>query len=110
MLSALYSYGTYAYIGGAFGKGLHNTLEAAVFGLPLFFGPKYGKFQEAVDLVKLGCAMPSNNAEELLAAFEKVHTTPGSRQTITNTEKQYVQEQAGAATKIMADIQRLLKR
>jgi 3-deoxy-D-manno-octulosonic-acid transferase len=110
MLSALYSYGTYAFIGGAFGKGLHNTLEAAVFGLPLFFGPKYSKFQEAVDLVKLGCAFPVNNADELLAAFEKVHTTPGARQTITDTEKQYVQEQAGATTQIMADIQRLLKR
>ncbi|NDK57069.1 3-deoxy-D-manno-octulosonic acid transferase [Pontibacter fetidus] len=110
MLSALYSYGTYAYIGGAFGKGLHNTLEAAVFGLPLFFGPKYGKFQEAVDLVKLGCAFPVNNSDELLAAFEKVHTTPRARQTITDTEKQYVQEQAGATTQIMADIQRLLKR
>jgi 3-deoxy-D-manno-octulosonic-acid transferase len=110
MLSALYSYGTYAFIGGAFGKGLHNTLEAAVFGLPLFFGPKYSKFQEAVDLVKLGCAFPVNNADELLATFEKVHTTPGARQTITNTEKQYVQEQAGATTQIMADIQRLLKR
>jgi 3-deoxy-D-manno-octulosonic-acid transferase len=110
MLSALYSYGTYAFIGGAFGKGLHNTLEAAVFGLPLFFGPKYSKFQEAVDLVKLGCAMPVNNSEELLTAFEKVHTTHGARQTITDTEKQYVQEQAGATTQIMADIQRLLKR
>jgi 3-deoxy-D-manno-octulosonic-acid transferase len=110
MLSALYSYGTYAFIGGAFGKGLHNTLEAAVFGLPLFFGPKYSKFQEAVDLVKLGCAFPVNNADELLAAFGKVHTTPGARQTITDTEKQYVQEQAGATTQIMADIQRLLKR
>ncbi|MER2996277.1 3-deoxy-D-manno-octulosonic acid transferase [Pontibacter populi] len=110
MLSALYSYGTYAFIGGAFGKGLHNTLEAAVFGLPLFFGPKYEKFQEAVDLVKLGCAMPVTNADELLAAFEKIHTTPGARQTITDTEKQYVQQQAGATTKIMADIQRLLKR
>jgi 3-deoxy-D-manno-octulosonic-acid transferase len=110
MLSALYSYGTYAFIGGAFGKGLHNTLEAAVFGLPLFFGPTYGKFQEAVDLVKLGCAMPVKNGDELLIAFEKVHTTPGARQTITDTEKQYVQEQAGATTKIMADIQRLLKR
>jgi len=110
MLSALYSYGTYAYIGGAFGKGLHNTLEAAVFGLPLFFGPKYSKFQEAVDLVKLGCAMPVTTADELLNAFEKTHATPGARQTITATEKQYVQEQAGATTQIMADIQRLLKR
>ncbi len=109
MLSALYSYGTYAYIGGAFGKGLHNTLEAAVFGLPLFFGPKYEKFQEAKDLVQLGCAFPVTNAEELLQAFEKVHNTPGLRQSITESEKQYVQQQAGATATIMKDIERLLK-
>lgn len=109
MLSSLYSYGTYAYIGGAFGKGLHNTLEAAVFGLPLFFGPTYDKFQEAKDLVALGCAFPVNNAEELLQAFEQVHATPGLRQSITNKEKEYVQEQAGATAKIMADVKQLLK-
>ncbi|GGG20299.1 3-deoxy-D-manno-octulosonic acid transferase [Pontibacter amylolyticus] len=109
MLSSLYSYGTYAYIGGAFGKGLHNTLEAAVFGLPLFFGPKFDKFQEAKDLVQLGCAFPINNADELLQAFERVHTTPGLRQGITDKEKTYVHEQAGATAKIMADVRQLLK-
>ncbi|MBF8961914.1 3-deoxy-D-manno-octulosonic acid transferase [Pontibacter sp. FD36] len=108
MLSSLYSYGTYAYIGGAFGKGLHNTLEAAVFGLPLFFGPKFDKFQEAKDLVALGCAFPINNAGELMQAFERVHTTSGLRQGITNKEKTYVHEQAGATAKIMADVRQLL--
>ena len=109
MLSSLYSYGTYAYIGGAFGKGLHNTLEAAVFGLPLFFGPRFEKFQEAKDLVQLGCAFPVTNAEELLQAFARVHETPGLRQSITDKEKTYVQEQAGATAKIMADVRKLLK-
>ena len=109
MLSSLYSYGTYAYIGGAFGKGLHNTLEAAVFGLPLFFGPRFEKFQEAKDLVHLGCAFPVNNAEELLQAFARVHETPGLSQSITDKEKTYVQEQAGATAKIMADVRQLLK-
>ncbi|MCP2042169.1 3-deoxy-D-manno-octulosonic acid transferase [Pontibacter sp. HSC-36F09] len=109
MLSSLYSYGTYAYIGGAFGKGLHNTLEVAVFGLPLFFGPKFDKFQEAKDLVALGCAFPINNTEELLQAFERVHTTSGLRQGITDKEKTYVHEQAGATAIIMADVRQLLK-
>ncbi|MBC5993231.1 3-deoxy-D-manno-octulosonic acid transferase [Pontibacter cellulosilyticus] len=109
MLSSLYSYGTYAYIGGAFGKGLHNTLEAAVFGLPLFFGPKYEKFQEAKDLIGIGCAFSVNTSQELLQKFEEVHTTPGFRQSITSKEKTYVQEQAGATAKIMADIKALLK-
>ena len=110
MLSSLYSYGTYAYVGGAFGKGLHNTLEAAVFGLPLFFGPKHAKFQEAKDLVKLGCAFAVNNSQELLHRFEEVHRAPGLRQSITSKEKTYVQEQAGATAKIMADIKALLKK
>jgi len=108
MLASLYSCGTYAYIGGAFGKGLHNTLEAAVFGLPLFFGPAYDKFQEAQDLVALGCAFPVTGSAALLQAFERVHHTPGLRQSIADEEKRYVQQQAGATARIMADIQRLL--
>ncbi|MBK6263486.1 3-deoxy-D-manno-octulosonic acid transferase [Marivirga sp. S37H4] len=57
MLSQLYQYGTVAFIGGAFGAGLHNTLEAACFGLPIFFGNKnYQKFQEARQLLKIGAA------------------------------------------------------
>ena len=52
MLSQLYRYGTLAYIGGGFGVGIHNILEAAAFGLPVFFGPEYRKFKEANDLIK----------------------------------------------------------
>ncbi|WP_347158331.1 3-deoxy-D-manno-octulosonic acid transferase [Pontibacter chitinilyticus] len=109
MLSALYSYGTYAYIGGAFGKGLHNTLEAAVFGLPLFFGPTYDKFQEAHDLVALQCAFPVQNSQELLQVFERIQQSPETVQHITTTGKQYVQAQAGATARIMADVALLLK-
>jgi 3-deoxy-D-manno-octulosonic-acid transferase len=58
ILSSLYQYGKVAYIGGGFGKGIHNTLEAATFGLPVIFGPKYQKFQEAVNLVSAEAAFP----------------------------------------------------
>ncbi|WP_439881614.1 3-deoxy-D-manno-octulosonic acid transferase [Pontibacter sp. MBLB2868] len=109
MLSSLYSYGTYAYVGGAFGKGLHNTLEAAVFGLPLFFGPKYDKFQEAKDLVTLGCAFPVKDADELLQKFEQVFKVPGRHQSIADKEITYVKEQAGATARIMADIKSLFR-
>jgi len=51
ILSSIYQYGNIAYIGGGFGKGIHNTLEAAIFGLPVIFGPNYKKFREAVDLI-----------------------------------------------------------
>ena len=51
MLSALYRYGQIAYLGGGFGGGIHNTLEAVTYGVPVVFGPRYGKFQEAKDLI-----------------------------------------------------------
>ena len=55
MLSRLYRYGEFAYVGGALGKGLHNILEAACYGIPIFFGNKsYQRFQEAIDLINLG--------------------------------------------------------
>ncbi|MCD8073171.1 MAG: 3-deoxy-D-manno-octulosonic acid transferase, partial [Alistipes sp.] len=65
LLSALYRYGTYAYIGGGFGAGIHNTLEAATFGLPVAFGPNYGKFREARQLLELGAARSVSSFEEL---------------------------------------------
>ena len=56
LLSSVYRYGDVAYIGGGFGVGIHNILEAAVYGIPVIFGPNYKKFQEAVDLIELGGA------------------------------------------------------
>ncbi|MBK0402083.1 3-deoxy-D-manno-octulosonic acid transferase [Adhaeribacter sp. BT258] len=100
MLSSLYGYGSYAFIGGAFGKGLHNTLEAAVFGLPLFFGPKYEKFQEAKDLVALQTAFPVNNFAELETVFENVKK-PETKNAIAARQKTYIAGQAGATQKIM---------
>lgn len=68
LLSSLYQYAEVAYIGGGFGKGIHNTLEAATFGLPVIFGPKYQKFQEAVDLVGNKAAFPVRD----YASFERI--------------------------------------
>ena len=56
ILSALYKYGTIGYIGGGFGKGIHNILEAAAAGLPVIFGPQHHKFAEARDLISLNAA------------------------------------------------------
>lgn len=71
MLSSLYRYGKVAYVGGAFGAGLHNVLEAAAFGAPVFFGDKnYRKFQEAVDLINLSGAMAINSSGTLRQEME----------------------------------------
>ena len=102
LLSQLYRFGEYAYIGGAFGKGLHNTLEAAAFGLPLFFGPTYSKFQEAVELVELKCAFPVQNGAELEAAFAYLWHNEDARLRLQDAALDYVHGQAGATRTIMA--------
>ncbi|UYZ64354.1 3-deoxy-D-manno-octulosonic acid transferase [Hymenobacter weizhouensis] len=101
LLSQLYRFGHFAYIGGAFGKGLHNTLEAAAFGLPLFFGPTYHKFQEAQDLVALGCAFPVASAEELLQAFGRLFHHEEARLTVQDLSLDYVHDHSGATSRIM---------
>ena len=66
MLSQLYQYGTLAYIGGGFGVGIHNILEASAFGLPVFMGPNYHKFNEAKELIELGGAFEVTKPDELI--------------------------------------------
>lgn len=66
MLSRLYKYATIAYVGGGFNtSGIHNILEAAVYGRPVVFGPEYQNFTEAIALVEKGGAFSVNNALEL---------------------------------------------
>ncbi|WP_138991298.1 3-deoxy-D-manno-octulosonic acid transferase [Larkinella sp. C7] len=98
MLSSLYQYGDFAYIGGAFGKGLHNILEAATFRMPLFFGPNYGKFQEAVDLVKAGAAFPVSNSAELETVFRRLYEDSSAASAISGD---YVTLNTGATSKVM---------
>ncbi|SNR32055.1 3-deoxy-D-manno-octulosonic acid transferase [Hymenobacter mucosus] len=106
MLSQLYRFGHFAYVGGAFGKGLHNTLEAAAFGLPLFFGPTYHKFQEAQDLVDLGCAFPIKTADELLTAFGPLYHREEARLAVQDISLDYVHDHSGATGKIMSWLER----
>ncbi|WP_246558929.1 3-deoxy-D-manno-octulosonic acid transferase [Hymenobacter piscis] len=109
LLSQLYRFGHFAYVGGAFGKGLHNTLEAAAFGLPLFFGPTYHKFQEAEDLVELGCAFPVTSAEELLKSFGLLYHREEARLTVQDLSLDYVHDHSGATQKIMRWIGEMVK-
>jgi len=72
MLSSLYAYADIAYIGGGFGEGIHNILEAAVYGAPVVFGPQYNKFQEARDLVNRKGAFSISSFHELMSSLNKV--------------------------------------
>lgn len=103
ILSYLYQYGKYAYIGGAFGKGLHNILESATFGLPLFFGDRnYQQFREAVSLVELKGAFPINDAKELYQAYKYLDQNENLYQQTSAICRNFVKENTGA-TKIIMD-------
>ncbi len=110
MLSHLYQYGDMAYIGGGFGKGIHNILEAAVFGMPVFFGPRYGKFGEAVELVSRGGAFPVDDAETLKHKFFVFLSDPQQRKKVADICRNYVEEAQGATEIIMNYIKELLNK
>ena len=76
MLSSLYKYATLAYVGGGFGKGIHNTVEAAIYGIPVVFGPKYDKFREAHDLITCQGGFSIKNYEELSDTLDKLFENP----------------------------------
>lgn len=105
MLSRLYKYGYLTYIGGGFGKGIHNTLEAAVYGKPVLFGPAYHKFQEAIDLVNVGGAISINNSEECISTVQKFILEDSFYQKSCEKAKDYVYANKGATEKIMQYIQ-----
>ncbi len=100
-LSRLYRYGEFAFVGGAYGDGLHNILEAACYGIPIFFGNKaYHKFQEAVDLVLRGGAFDVGNFVELKAKYEMMMMHPEQFLLACEVTSQYVKENLGATEKI----------
>jgi len=101
-LSAIYQYADYAYVGGAFGKGLHNILEAAVFGVPVFFGNKnYQKFQEAVDLEKLAVAFSVGNSSEMVEKMKYFLENITAKQKVKDLAQSYIESGAGATDDIL---------
>ena len=98
ILSNVYKYGDLAYIGGGFGSGIHNILEAATFGLPLVFGPNYQKFKEANELIELGGAKSISNYSELeitILSFTNFNKS---------IAKNYIKSNAGATDIIISSI------
>ncbi|MEG1607016.1 MAG: glycosyltransferase N-terminal domain-containing protein [Mucinivorans sp.] len=101
LLSGLYQYGSVAYIGGGFGVGIHNILEAATWGMPVIFGPKYSKFSEAVELIRRGGAFSIANIEQLQAVFVQLQ----ENMAIAGEQcSDYVQSQTGATQIILNSI------
>ncbi|MDY0077905.1 MAG: glycosyltransferase N-terminal domain-containing protein [Bacteroidales bacterium] len=101
ILSQLYQYAQIAYIGGGFGKAIHNIQEAVTFGVPVLFGPNHQQFNEAVDLVNLGGAFSISNADELKTQLLKLINDEKYRRQAASVCKKYVEDQLGATAKIM---------
>lgn len=101
LLSSVYRYASWAYIGGGFGVGIHNTLEAAIFALPIAFGPNYAKFKEARDMVALGAAAKVETVTDLEAWFAPLRDNDDTLARVSATAKDYTLKNTGATSLIM---------
>ncbi len=106
-LSRLYHYADAVWIGGGFGVGIHNTLEAAVYGKPIFFGPNYHKFHEAYGLIKVGAAVPVKTDKDIPYIIQFLSHQKQYKQS-GDAAKNYVYSKQGATKKITHWIQNFL--
>lgn len=101
LLSSIYTFGHVAYIGGGFGEGIHNTIEAAAYGMPVLFGPNYDIFREAHDLINAQAARSIQNYHEL---DEALHTALNQHTEIGARAAAYVESELGTTEKIYKEI------
>lgn len=104
MLSSAYRYAHIAEIGGGFGKGIHNVLEAACWGIPVVFGPNHKKFREAVELINLDGARCFSSYEEFSGIIDSWLSETDEYLKSAGNALQYVKENAGATNKILNKI------
>ena len=99
ILSKIYRFGKIAYIGGGFGKGIHNTLEAIVYNIPVIFGPNFRNFPEATELIDLGIAQSVISSDELIKAINHFE-----KEEVSTKCKTFIESKVGATEKILLEI------
>ena len=104
LLSSIYKYGTVAYVGGGFGVGIHNLPEAAVWNIPVIFGPNHGRFQEALELKTCGGGLPITNATDFQHIMDRFIADSDALQTAANAAGTYVNSRSGATALILKRI------
>lgn len=104
ILSSLYRYGTIAYVGGGFGSGIHNVPEAAVYGIPVIFGPQHEKFQEAVELNACGGGFAISNAQQCHDTLDTLLNDHDALTKAGNAASNYITTHTGATQKIYNDL------
>lgn len=109
ILSKVYAYADITYIGGGFGAGIHNTLEAVTYGNPVVFGPKYKKFQEAVDLLEVGGGFTVSNQQEFDSIYDRLMNDETFRKESGKKAGNFVQQSPNATAMIMEYVAQHLK-
>lgn len=104
MLSSLYQYADIAYIGGGFGAGIHNILEAAAFGVPVLFGPHHHKFPEANELAEQGGGFSISNQDDFKKAMNLLLSDEKILKMASMVSKNFVQQRKGAVEKIICNL------
>ena len=105
LLSSMYHYGDVAYIGGGFGVGIHNTLEAAVWNMPVIFGPNNKKFQEAQGLLKSGGGFEINNFEDFAGLMKSMMNDAAFLKSAGEKAGEFVASLSGATDKVLSKVQ-----
>jgi 3-deoxy-D-manno-octulosonic-acid transferase len=108
ILLTLYTYADAAYVGGSFKQGIHNILEAAVYGIPVLFGPKIDNSQEAKELLKLGGGILIRNKKEAYRNLRMLLSNEGRRKEKGTISYNYVQKNLGATERILLEINQAL--
>lgn len=105
LLSSLYRYGTWAYVGGGFGTGIHNINEAAAYGIPVIYGPNNKKFKEASDMAECGGGFPLKTPEEFAAIAETLTSPdPTARTRAAQAAGEYIKRSVGATDVIFTTL------
>ena len=105
LLSSIYRYADVCYVGGGFGVSIHNTLEAAVWGKPVIFGPENKKFQEAQGLKECGGGFEIHDYEEFCALMNRFENEPDALKQASQAAGDFVKQRAGATRMILSDVQ-----
>ncbi|RYC50584.1 3-deoxy-D-manno-octulosonic acid transferase [Flagellimonas olearia] len=108
LLTKIYSYAQMAYVGGGFATGLHNTLEPAVYGIPVVIGPNYEGFKEAEDLVDLKGVLPVSSSSELKTTLDRFLENPDVLENTGKINSTYITQNVGATPLIMEHIDQIL--
>lgn len=106
LLSSIYQYATYCYIGGGFGVGIHNTLEAAVFGKPVYFGPNYHRFSEAKKLIQINASLSISTSAELIEDIKLLEGNQALYLQKCSDAKKFVLLEKGATEKIITQLKK----